>query len=243
MRKISLLLLSASLLAAAPVDELLVRLRQFNGADPVKVRLSHSYSRVNGEGADARTDEAEVLLIAQATPEGLTLSWDSAQLAPSSEATSDEKAAPPARKKRSLGAISPQTVAEYINVAGAFEQRLKDAVLLEDKADTYQGSPARLLVLKLDPHLKPQDKKYIKQIDAQARIWLDAQGCPLAAETSMALKGRAFLVISFDSHEKETFRFSKVGGRLIVAYHEKQGGGSGAGEKGTSRESTSLELL
>lgn len=247
------LLPAVSLWAASPVDELLGRLGQCDGATPIKVRVTHSYSRVNGEGAEARTDGAQVTLLANANAGGLTLSWDAEQLkgddgeaadpTPKSTTGTDAGPKPAPPLKRKVGAISTQKVAEYMNVAAPFAGRLKDAVLIEEKTDSFEGKTARLLVLKLDPHLKPQDKKYIKQLDAEARIWLDSDGFPLAAEASMSLKGRAFLVITFEQAEKETYRFARVGQRLVVTSHQKQGGGSGAGEKGTSTEATTLEIL
>lgn len=227
-------LLASSLLAAAPVDELLTRLGTCTDTSPVKVRVSHSFSRTTGEGKESRTEERLVKLTAQASPEsGLVLSWDSDQLrSPGANA-----------EKNSLSAIGPQSVFDFLNAAPVFSKRLNGAVLLEDKSDTFQGSPTRLLVVKLDPKLDAQSKKYIKQIEALAKIWLDPEGYPLAAETSVSLKGRAYLVITFDSAEKETYRFARVGGRLLVTQHDKTGGGSGAGEKATIQEQTKLELL
>lgn len=255
MRTLIALILSSSLFAATPVDELLAHLQQFKGGSPVKVRLNHSSSRTEGDGAEASTKVTEVLLTAEASSSGMHLSWDSDQFA--TDKTGDEgddtaaekteaksnTPTPTIIKKRSVGVISPTTIAEDLNIAGGFSGRLKGAVVLEDKPDSFEQKPARLLLLKLDPHLSAKNKKYIKQLDAQARIWLDAEGTPLAAETTTLVKGRAFLVITFESNEKESFRFQKVGERLVVTYRSKQGSGSGAGEKSSVLETTKIEII
>lgn len=248
-------LLVAPAFAGGSLDQLRERLQQLDGSDEITARLSHSSTRTDGEGKDAKVNAVAVQLTAKSGPQGLTLSWDPAQLEISKEvppgseppqgslsqdASKPKEIAPP---KRSVGAFPPRKVVEFLDVSKSFLERIKGAALVDEKPDSFQGAPARLLVLKLDPHLDAQSKKYIKQIEATARIWVDDKGTPLGAETSVSLKGRAYLVITFDSAEKEIFRFAQVGRRLLVTQYDKSGAGSGAGEKSSSVEITTLQVL
>lgn len=247
--------LSCPVFADTSLDQLRERLRGLAGGDEITARVTHSSTRTDGEGADAKVNTVTVQLTAKVGPQGLTLSWDPLQLdtgkdgpaepeagkAPSSGDAS--KPAGDAQPKRSVSAFPPRKVIEFLDVSRSFLERLNGASLVDEKQDLFDGAPARLLVLKLDPHLDAKSKKYIKQIEATARIWIDDKGTPLGAETSVSLKGRAYLVISFDSAEKETFRFAQVGRRLLVTQHDKSGAGSGAGEKASSVESTVLHVL
>jgi hypothetical protein len=120
---------------------------------------------------------------------------------------------------------------------------LDPAEFVEEKAEAWEGQPARRLTFKLTPRLNERTRKMIKELDATVRIWIGADGLPLAAERRMQLKGRAYLVISFESTELETFRFKHTGDRLVVVRHDKESSGSGAGERNQQRTVANLTLV
>ena len=84
--------------------------------------------------------------------------------------------------------------------------------------------------------------KYVKEIEARAKIWLGADGVPVAAERRVKTGGRAFLVVTFESEERESFRFAHVGDRLVVVRHELDRHDQGAGERSARKSTTSLEV-
>jgi hypothetical protein len=106
----------------------------------------------------------------------------------------------------------------------------------------WEGQEATLLDLRLEPKLSERDRKYIKQAEGSARLWIGADGLPLAAERSYRVAGRAMLVISFESSQEERYTFGRHGDRLVVLTHRGETASSGAGEEGTQVVETRLTL-
>ena len=67
-------------------------------------------------------------------------------------------------------------------------------------------------------------------------------GRPLGAEQRVHVKGRALLVISFQSDQREEYRFAPAGDRLVVVEHVKEGSGSGGGQSGKERTTATLTI-
>ena len=245
MRFALLLLLAFSAAKADPVADLLSTLSTLHASTPVRARLNHHFTNQSGEGQDSKLDEGGVVLEAEEGPAGLTMRWTQDQFVSVSEEDKSKASAQskPASAHPALGSINAGNLHDYLNASASIEKRLKGAQLLQDSADTWQGGPARLLTLKLDPHLTPRERKYIKNIDTTARIWLGTDGIPVAADFNLNIKGRILLVITFESTEKEQFRFSRIGDRLVVTYHSRQGGGSGGGEQGHQQSATDISIL
>jgi len=114
--------------------------------------------------------------------------------------------------------------------------------VIEDRPDTREGHPVHLLAVKLPLPLSDKDKKFVKESGMTVRLWLGPDGLPLAAETKMALKGRALLVISFETTETEEFRFAVIGHRLVVLRRAKETRSSGAGESNSRKSVATLSV-
>ena len=69
---------------------------------------------------------------------------------------------------------------ELWNQAGMMESFLSEATLLSDEQVTWRGRPARLLVVRPTPFERRDGEP--RPFGAQARIWLDECGVPLAME-------------------------------------------------------------
>jgi hypothetical protein len=93
------------------------------------------------------------------------------------------------------------------------------------------------------PAIAARDRKYVKDIEATARIWLGPDGVPLAADKRVLLKGRIFLIITFEVEQKEAVRFRRSGDRLVAVRLESDFRSSGAGERRDRHAVTTLSLL
>jgi hypothetical protein len=138
--------------------------------------------------------------------------------------------------------LKPLQLAHTLDAAPELLRALQQAELLEQRPEVRDGAPVTLLVLKVTPALGTRERRYVKELSAVARVWLGADGLPVAAEQEIKAKGRAFLVITFESEERETFRFAHVGDRLLVVRHQGERTGSGAGEKSGRKSTTVLEV-
>ncbi|MFZ6645346.1 hypothetical protein ACO0LO_06505 [Undibacterium sp. TJN25] len=129
------------------------------------------------------------------------------------------------------------------NAAGALLLSLEKLNFKSERAETWNGKPARLL--NFDASLEKQrdkDKKYVKKLEGTTEIWIAADGTPLASRSRLAISGRALIVISFEMLNNEDHVYSLVGDRLIVLRKEMYNKGSGAGEKGETRIIKTLQL-
>jgi hypothetical protein len=93
------------------------------------------------------------------------------------------------------------------------------------------------------PAIASRDRKYVKDVEATARIWLGPDGVPLAADRRVLLKGRIFLIITFEIEQKELLRFRRSGDRLVVVRHESDSRSAGAGERRDRHAVTTLTLV
>jgi hypothetical protein len=117
-----------------------------------------------------------------------------------------------------------------VDPAGMMEAFLSEATLLSDEKVTWQGQPARLLVVRptvLEPRKDGKVKKHEedepKRYAIGAKVWLDENGVPLAMERDFELRlGPALSLTS-----NQSYTFQQVEGRLLVAEVEETYSGTG----------------
>ncbi|OIR14979.1 hypothetical protein GALL_40970 [mine drainage metagenome] len=240
MRTLVLLLAFAPLLHANALDALRARLAGLQRPQPVRAVVQYTFSSRQGDGA--RVERGSASAVAELGPSGLTVFWGREVLGRAAAELQAHDRNPEIQTpvRHILQALDAGRIDEYFNAAASLGRRLEDASLTGDAAATFEGRPARLLTLKLEPRLSAQDRKYVKQADLVARVWIDGQGIPLAAETDLTVKGRALLVITFQTTERDRYRFRVTGGRLLVVRHERDSDGSGGGERGQRSSVTEL---
>lgn len=113
--------------------------------------------------------------------------------------------------------IDELEAADLIDPAGALARVLDDATLVSDQPATWQGQPARLLVVHPQVGAERQSGQAAPQngpmpFFAEARIWLDESGDPLALERTGELRlGGSLAVV-----ESQILTFRQAGGRLLV---------------------------
>lgn len=236
------LLLIFSSASADTLADLKRTLHSLDGRDQINAKLSFAHLQVNGSdegkarpavtvGADVAADAAGVRM---------HFSRRALDLAVAESRQTDPEAKKPVSD--ALAQILVTDVDEYLSAAPKLLAQLQRAELLEEKPDAYRGKPARLLSLKLNPLLSKQQRKYVKQLDAHARVWVSPDGAPLAAEQTFEYAGRALLVINFESSTTESFQFQRRNDRLVVVRHQREESSSGGGESGTRTIDARLTL-
>ena len=114
---------------------------------------------------------------------------------------------------------------------------------LEDKVEPFEGAPTRVLTFQVKPSIATRDRKYVKDVEATARVWLGKDGVPIATDRRVLLKGRIFLIITFEIEQKDSLRFGRSGDRLVVLRHESDFRSAGAGERRDRKSVTTLSLM
>ena len=177
--------------------------------------------------------------------QGLKVMWDRALLGKFGQEGRAARKDPDAKTPVTMGlnAITPRLVADRINAAESVAAELEHATFLSEKAESLHGRPARVLSFGLTAEgLRKQERKYVKEFTGTLQVWIDEAGVPLALGTKSSLKARAFLVVSFNQEQEESFEYQKVGDRLICVKSELSGSGSGAGEKGRFHHTSSFTI-
>lgn len=244
MRIAILLLLAATALRADPLAALKDTLRQLPARTPVQAAIEFAFSDTSGDAKKPSTAEGRAMAEVGLGAEGLRIVWSGEQLAAVVREQAADAAKPdaPSPTLQAMSRLGAPQIHDYLEAGGALLRRLETAKLVGEQATKLNGSDARQLTFKIEPPLSDEDRKVIKEIDATAKIWLAADGTPLAAESSLRLKGRAMVVISFEHSEKETFTFARHDDRLVVVSHERETADKGGGQNVRSRSTATLRL-
>jgi len=242
--RLLVLLLVGGLVHADGLADLKGTLSRLNGQEPVKASVDYQYWSKQGDDKKPVITEGRATSYVEDGPQGLRMSW-SHNLIQTAVKEARAQAKDPEQKastRQAIEGLKAVAVSDYLNGAEELLRTLEQAQLLEEKNDTWQGKPARLLRFKLTPKLSKQDQKYVKELEATAQVWVGSDGLPLAVETQMHMKGRALLVISFEQQEQESFQFTRAGNRLVVTHYTQESSGSGGGEHGQHKTVVDLKL-
>jgi len=218
---------------------------RLNGQTPVKALLDVKTWQRNGEGSDAQEHQGQASATLEDTPRGMQLSLTKDILA-RAEAEKRAEAKDPKAATPTLNALKEfDTVDVYplLSATGRLSRVLDEAVFKEEKADTYNGKPARLLRFNyLLERLPEHDRKYVKKYDSTLDLWIGTDGVPLASRLTEKVSGRAFVVVSFESQSEAEYTYSLVGDRLVTVRATLHDKSSGAGEQSERRIVRTLQL-
>jgi hypothetical protein len=241
----SLLLLAAPAFAFADgLSELRATLLKLRSDQPLRARIEVKTRRKGGESDQQSQAQGTTTVIAESGPQGLQLGWSPEQIRQARQTAREDAANPDAPHAgiSALTALDAEKALNLLDDAETLSTFLEKSVLLEDKPDSYQGKPARLLVIRPDLHLDQEGRKALKSSELAFKIWLDGDGVPLAANSSVELKFSKFF-ISFRVSEHETREYQCAGGRLVVTRVSRDVSSGGLGHTEESHSATTVTLL
>jgi hypothetical protein len=243
------LALVAALLAplgarADGLADLKIALARLQAQTPLKATLEVRTLERHGEGAEATDKQGQVSLALEDGARGLQVLYAKDVLtrldAEARQLVRDPKARTPtvwALDKLDSGDMVPMASA-----AQALARKVDEAVFKAEKPDSYDGKPARLLTFSVpSSKLSEQQRKYVKDFDSTLSLWIGADGTPLASQTHTQVKGRAFVVVSFEAVDDTSATYAVLGDRLLTVRSENHSASSGAGEKGEQRVVRTLQ--
>lgn len=145
----------------------------------------------------------------------------------------------PAPHRVGLREADALDVAELLNHGEALARYLDKATLVEERREAWNGRPARVIALKVDPPLPRSQRRYLKKLDVDARIWIGEDGAPLALSYKATYSGSRFL-ISFKGSIQEERRFAVLGDRLVVLARSVEEAASGFGFSYTNQRNATF---
>lgn len=226
--------------------DLKAALARLQGATSLKAALDTRTWHRNGEGKEAIETNGQASVLIEDGARGMQLSYTPELLA-RMDAESQAVARNPNAKTPTLNAareFTPNDLRPMIFAAASLSRQLERASFKGDKADTYQGKPARLLSYELGvDSLSDRDRKYVKDFDGKLSVWTTENGIPLASRLALNMHGRAFMVVSFDAQEELNSVYSVVGERLVAVRRESRNSSSGMGERGEDKVTKTLQVI
>lgn len=240
---ISFLLLATLPCSADVLADLRGTLLKLQGTEAIHAKADIQNWSQDGEGKKARVTQTHNTVQLEDGPNGLRLGWTSAQIQEARKEAQLKAANPDAETPNldSLSALTGLSATAYLSQSDHLLQQLKTATMLEDKPDSYQGNPARLVVFKLDPAVGADEKSMVKDRKETLKVWLDGHGVPMATEHAVAIKASKFL-LSFTANNHQTRKLVVRGNRLVVSNETQENNGSGMGFSNTTKKVTALSF-
>lgn len=242
---IALLALGSQAARADGQSDLKAALQRLQGPSPLKATLETKTWHRNGEGKDTIETNGQASVAIEDGTRGLQLFY-SPEILARMDAEAQAQARNPNAKTPTLTAareFSPNDLRPMIFAAGNLARMLERATFKSEKADSYQGKPARLLSYELGADtLSDRDRKYVKEFDGRLLVWIAADGTPLASRLTQNVHGRAFMVVSFDAKSEEQNVYGLAGERLVTLRKESSNSSAGMGERGEEKVVKTLLL-
>jgi len=142
-----------------------------------------------------------------------------------------------------LDEVSPRELVAMTSAAAALGRALERGVFKGERADLWQGKPARALSFEMPiTTLSDRERKYAKKFSSLLEVWIGADGTPLASRARLSASGRAFIVIGFELGNDEDSVYGLADGRLVTLRRESRSRFSGPGERDERKVVTTLQV-
>ena len=241
-----LLLATCGVARADGQADLRAALARLQGQTPLKANAQARDWRRTGEGKDAKETQGQVQIGLEDGPRGLQPLYSREMLArvdAESRAAIKDKSAPKPLSQ-ALAQLGFNELRALSSAAAALQREIDDARFKGETAESWGGKPARKLEFEgsMD-QLSESARKYVKELNIVLSVWIAADGTPLASLRHFDLRGRAFVVVSFEQHSDEQRAYAVVGDRLVATSDEEKGSAKGAGETQDYRIERGLQVL
>jgi hypothetical protein len=224
------LVLGGVLLRADGLADLKAALK--NLPAPTKVRMKIEEDSTEREDGKDRTERRTVVV--EDGPEGTQILEDS------------RPAMGPSPKKggsKGPGGKRNGDFREALRPAEGLLEQLEKARLLSEKAEPYEGHPARRLKLALDLDMDAEARSHMKQADHEATVWIGQDGLPLAMSHHIEVKARVLLFASVWTKVDIQRRFQRHQDRLLLLDEQADVQGSALGKAFSAKETSRFTLL
>lgn len=227
---------------ANSLAEFKAALQRLDGDTPIRGQVSVKSENRSTEGKDEMETRAGIAQIGfDDGPQGLRLHYPQPLLNRAAQEDlarrANSKAATPT--STGLGELGFREVRGMTRAAESLQRLTANAQLKGERMDNWQGQPAKVLSFELP---QTETNKYVKEFSWKLDVFVAPDGTPLGARSTQKSSGRAYVVVSFEFSSEEELHYAVSGERLVTTRRISRGGGSGAGEKGSTAKTLSLQL-
>jgi hypothetical protein len=227
-------LLLATTARADVVSDLRATLSGLHGGKPLAGTMQVSSTVKEGDDA-SKTTHAKVQIDVSSDARGLHLGFSSTLLQRSSReaAANATNQDAPTPIQNLLGRLSPVNVQPMVDYATDLRHSLDGSTLASEKDELHDGKPTHLLVFTVPVPAAASKQMTVKEYTGEVRVWLGADGVPMAVREATRIKGRKFLIsIEFDTTTDYALRV--IDKRLVVVSRHTEESHSVFGNSGSS---------
>jgi len=123
--------------------------------------------------------------------------------------------------RTALAALTLFDVIDALDIGAMLLNDLDGATLIEQTPSTHDGKSATLLRIKVKSTLAGTSSRFVNKPEIELRIWIGANGTPVAAERDSSYSA-SFLFVKAGNIRKERWEIAVSGDRLYAPHHEEQ---------------------
>ena len=232
--------LSAS---ADTLGEIRAALRGLHAKQPIRA----TYETKSGNVAKGRFFDQDVTsgatVEARIDDDGATITYPRPQL----ERATAQRAARDAGAKRdpkvpSVADVSATRIAEMLDFAKSLDAMLDRASVVEERAGSVDGKPARLVVMNLSLRDRPEIKGGRFDVKGdRLTLWIGADSLPLVAER-VAKFSAGILFLKMQGDVAERWTFAHRDDRLVITRYERTDHSAGMGQSANNKEVETITI-
>ncbi len=241
-RHFAFLILPVLAWADAPSD-LRASLQRLQGHLPVRVSLSYATWQETNREKKSELSQASLQLRAGEEDGSLHVDWSLPQLEAANleerNRDKDSRLATPFRD--AMKDLDAGRLSHLLNQAEVLSHLLDATQFKEERSDNYQGKPARVLVFTFKPRIAPAHQARVSRSEATLKIWIGADGVPLATESLTQYEGRHSRFFGlFRSRSRVETTYGVLNGRLVVATRTSEDSLADSGDETKSKKTLTL---
>lgn len=169
------------------------------------------------------TGQAAVAVETGEDPAGLSIAWPDRlfQNLDAEAGAHDRDHGLPTPTRDAVKELDPGRVRHLLDQSGTLRGLVREATLVEEKADTLDGRQLRLQVYRFTPRLSWSEEYHLQHSEARLKLWLNGEGLPVASESSVAYEGKTSRMFGrYVGSTTVQTRYQHVGDRILVASRE-----------------------
>jgi len=226
-------------------EQVIEKLQKLDNKNTVKALINRTTENTTNNGDDVISSKVSVEIEAEFKQGSIIIHYpqDLLERIDKEKRANEKDPDSPMPVRTAAESINISEIQNLIDVNEVLIRQLKTAKLVNQKDSRYKEQDAVLLEFDVPPNMSKQQKKYIKKFSSKLKLWLNENGLPLASEMHLTLKGRAFMVVSFQLENSETIEYKVYQNRLLSVLKESYSKNSGTSESGETRSLTTLSVL
>ncbi len=241
---ITLLLASALSLHADALSDLKSSLSRFPGRSPIQVQLRYQTNREASRHGAPAISNAQVTVDVIEDLQSLKMIWDAKDARRVNEEARahdhDSKSATPLRE--AMKDLDPGRLSHLVNQSGILEGLLEDSKFVSESSVAYEGKPARLLTFTFAQRLPSSVRSRLIRSDASLKIWVNAEGLPIASESVSTYSGRRGRIFgNYSGGSKMRTHYAAVQDRLLAVDRSTEETQTDDGESVSARKEIRLQ--